>query len=69
MLVWILTVITAGATVNLGAYSSQSECVEQMAIMQSTQDSELRCSTLSYSIAEHSQSRYSIEPTPSIPMR
>ena len=54
MLVWILTVITAGATVNLGAYSSQSECVQQMAIMQPAQDSELACSALSYSVAEHS---------------
>jgi hypothetical protein len=69
MLVWILTVITAGATVNLGTYNTQSECVEQMAIMQPGPDSELRCSTLSYSIAEHSQGRYNIEPTPSIPMR
>jgi hypothetical protein len=43
MLVWILTVITAGATVNLGVYNSQSECVEQMAIMQPAQDSILNC--------------------------
>jgi hypothetical protein len=43
MLVWILTMLTASATVNLGAYSTQHECVEQMAIMQPGPDAELTC--------------------------
>ena len=43
MLVWILTMLTLGATVDLGAYNSQHECVEQMAIMQPAQDQELTC--------------------------
>jgi hypothetical protein len=52
MLVWILTVITASATVDLGTYNTQSECVEQMAIMQPAQDSSLSCrasSTITHS--------------------
>jgi hypothetical protein len=43
MLVWILTLITAGASVDLGVYSSQSECVQQLAIMQPTHDTSLTC--------------------------
>ena len=43
MLVWILTMLTLGATVDLGAYNSQHECVEQMAIMQPGPDAELTC--------------------------
>jgi hypothetical protein len=68
MLVWILTVITAGATVNLGAYNSQSECVEQMAIMQPGPDSELACTALRYSVADQSQEQNNIYPTKLTPM-
>jgi hypothetical protein len=52
MLVWILTLITAGASVDLGVYATSTECVEQMAVMQPAHDSSLSCrasSTITHS--------------------
>jgi hypothetical protein len=43
MLVWILTVITAGATVDYAVYATQSECAAHTAIMQPAQGDELTC--------------------------
>ena len=68
MLVWILTMLTLGATVDLGAYNSQHECVEQMAIMQPGPDADLVCRSLSYTVTDRSQEHNDIEPTKLTPM-
>jgi hypothetical protein len=68
MLVWILTMLTATATVNLGTYTTQYECVEQMAIMQPGPDADLTCRSLSYTITERSQDQDDVEPSKLTPM-